>query len=280
MAENRFSSESQDGVHVIHCISNLEADHEAEVEKSVKEWLLNPANLHILDLKGVLKIHGNNLRHFTKFKQALKANQKFLASINMSDTLYNTISGAGLKSVFNPFKSIEEAKKSSGVGSAKKGLKVDAEFLNPFLTATKTTLETQASLKLNPGKPFVKKTREASNIDVAGVLNLTCAQFSGSIAICFPAAVFLKIYEKMLGEVHQAINQEVQDAAGEILNIIFGQAKTMLKEKGFNLERAIPTVLAGDNLKVQFSSSSPAIVLPFESDVGTFHMEIVLDSES
>lgn len=163
-----------------------------------------------------------------------------------------------------------------------KSFKVDGEFLNPFIAAAKMTLETQASTELNPGKAFIKKTGDGKDLktEIASIINLTCEQFSGSVALCFTAEVFLKIYENMLDEKLDEINEEVSDCAGELLNIIFGTAKTALMAKGYKLERAIPTVLAGKDLQVKFKSKYPAIILPFESTVGPFHIEILVDPEA
>ena len=157
--------------------------------------------------------------------------------------------------------------------------KVDENFLNPFIAAAIKTLETQAGLKLSPGKPYIKTKPLDSQlrIDIAGVINLTCEQFKGSIALCFPSEVFLSIYEAMLDERPEEINADVSECAGELLNIIFGTAKTALIPKGYKLERAIPTVLAGQKLMVQFKSPYPTIVLPFECESGTFLIEILID---
>ena len=83
----------------------------------------------------------------------------------------------------------------------------------------------------------------------------------------------------MVGESHDNITEEVQDAAGELLNIIFGQAKTVLKGKNYVLERAIPTVLVGEKLRIRYKTKIPTIVLPFESSAGSFHIEIIVDIE-
>ncbi len=155
---------------------------------------------------------------------------------------------------------------------------VDVGFINPFIEGTRITLETQANTPIQVGKPYVKKANESLPMDIAGVISLTNPSFTGSIALCFTSAVFLKIYENMVGEKHDKITPELQDAAGELLNIIFGRAKTILNDtKGHTLEKAIPTILAGDNLNVRHTSTSAVIVLPFESSAGVFHIEIVIE---
>jgi chemotaxis protein CheX len=88
--------------------------------------------------------------------------------------------------------------------------------------------------------------------------------------------VFLKVYEKMLGEKHDKITEEIEDAAGEILNMIYGHAKTILKEREIPLEKALPSVMRGENIKIVCNTVSPTIELVFGSEIGEFHMELSL----
>ena len=78
----------------------------------------------------------------------------------------------------------------------------------------------------------------------------------------------------MLGEEFKEINKDLEDGAGEILNIIFGHAKTVLNSKNYGIEKAIPTVIRGHGILVKHVTQVASIVVPFETDVGSFHMEI------
>ena len=62
-----------------------------------------------------------------------------------------------------------------------------------------------------PGKAYVKQPGEKIPMEIAGVISLACADFRGTIAICFRAATFLKIYENMVGEKHERISPEIED---------------------------------------------------------------------
>jgi chemotaxis protein CheX len=100
--------------------------------------------------------------------------------------------------------------------------------------------------------------------------------FTGSISLCFDKRTFLNICENMLGDTYSEIDEEVEDAAAELLNIIFGKAKTDLNDKsGYNLKKAIPTIIKGPGIRVK-QTTQPAIILPFESDAGTFTLEVEL----
>jgi len=270
----KFQTSERDGVHLITCEGVIDGKDPRALETEFKAWLVATPTVHVLDFKNVTSIENSAYRPFVLFNQALKSNGKALYVLNLAPEIAQQIKQDGLTSVFVGVSSIEEAKRRATGGR----LTVDVNFINPFIMAAKTVLETQAQTALTPGKPYLKKPGELLPMEIAGVISLVSSDFRGSITICFPGEVFLKIYENMVGEKHALITPEIEDAAGELLNIIFGQAKTVLNDqRGFNLEKAIPTVLVGEKLKVHHQSRNPAIVLPFSSPAGEFHIEILID---
>ncbi len=84
----------------------------------------------------------------------------------------------------------------------------------------------------------------------------------------------------MFDEVYPDITPEIQDAAGELLNIIFGLAKRELSDnKGFKIKKAIPTILVGSQLEIYSSKQASTVLsVPCKIDVGTFTLEIQLAS--
>jgi chemotaxis protein CheX len=107
--------------------------------------------------------------------------------------------------------------------------KLDANFINPFISGTVSTLKIQCSVDAHAGTAFLKsKTSPKLKTDIAGLIGITSEAFRGNIAICFPEKTFLGIMSQMLGEEFTEINNEVEDGAGELMNIIFGTAKKVL----------------------------------------------------
>lgn len=271
----QYQTADKDGIQVITCPSTVEVDDAAAMEAMVKSWLLNTSKIHVLDFKEVNTIKPTAYRSFVLFNQALKAHGKTLFVMNVSASLQKQFKQDGLSSVFVIVASLDEAKKK---GTPKGSGGIDVDFINPFIGAARSVLETQAQLTLTAGKPMLKKADERLPMEIAGVIALSCKEFTGSINLCFKAETFLKIYEGLTGEKHTTITTEIEDAAAELLNIIFGQAKTVLNDqKGYTLERALPTVLTGEKLRLYHSSRNPAIVIPFESPAGAFHLEVVVE---
>ena len=62
----------------------------------------------------------------------------------------------------------------------------------------------------------------------------------------------------MMGKPCAEITREAEDAAGELLNIIFGQAKGRLAEdRKYVIHEAIPTVIRGSDLSVRHQARKP-----------------------
>lgn len=269
-----FRQEEVEGVEVIHCSGVLDAKEGGGVDAQVKSWLLSQKDIFVFDFKNVTDVKPSMYRHLLLFHQSLKPVSKHMFFMNAKPTIITQMRADGLTSVVVSVASIEEAKKR---GAPARGA-VDVEFINPFILATRNVLEMQAQTPLTPGKAYLRKPTERIPMEIAGVIGVNSSEFTGTISICFRAEVFLKIYENMVGEKHASISREIEDAAGELLNIIFGQAKTVLNDsKGYNLDKSIPTILVGDKLKLHHQSRTPSIVVPFESNAGAFHLEILID---
>jgi len=159
-------------------------------------------------------------------------------------------------------------------------LYMDVAFFKPFVEGTLYTLKVQCSVEASAGKPFYKGQEEQKSVEIAGIIGLASKVFAGSIAICFPKNVFLMVMSRMMGEEYTEINDEVRDGASELLNIIYGQAKKVLNEKGYGIEKAIPTVINGNDLKTHYMTKDKVIVLPFTTDNGDFYIEISAEPKS
>ena len=246
------------------------------IEAESKNWLLSAADFIIFEFNQVREISSKAFRPLTLFNQTLKSNRKKVGTIGVKPQVKKLIIDNGLQKVFNVHASLDEFKEKNGL--AKKKTALSANFINPFIVAANKVFETQVTIKLENKKPYVSEAGDLPRIDIAGILSLTSKEFNGSISICFSKEVFLKVYGKMLGEEISEINDDVKDCAGELLNIIFGQAKTILNdEMGYSFEKSIPTILAGEKLSLHYHSQKPAMVIPFGSEVGDFFLEILID---
>ena len=144
---------------------------------------------------------------------------------------------------------------------------LDVDFINPFLGSVVRTLSVQTSTEATPGKLAIKKPGEPLLGDISGVIGIVSPSLNGAVVISFPAATFLGLMSKMLGEECKEITRDLESGAGELINIIFGQAKVVLNHRGYALKTALPTIIVGRNHSVLNSSAGLVVIIPFETAV-------------
>ncbi|MGE4133265.1 MAG: chemotaxis protein CheX [Bdellovibrionales bacterium] len=273
-AAQAIAVENDDQIQIIKVPAVVDRSVTENFEQQSTQWLLSTATLHIFDFKETASLDPSFFRMISTYRRALTKNGKFLCSLGLRTTLAEQVSSAGMNQVFSPVADLDKAKVVAGlVPSEAKPAKFDFTVLAPFVEGTVSALQIQANLPVSAGKPFLK-TGLLEGVEIAGVISLNNPSMPGTIAIAFPKAVFLGVYESMVGEKHTEINDEIQDAASELLNIIYGHAKTKLAEKGIKVEMAIPVVLAGDKLRVKVGDPGKSMILPFQCKFGSFHIEI------
>lgn len=152
---------------------------------------------------------------------------------------------------------------------------MDVTLINPFIEATLHVLSSLAFTEARAGKPYLKNDSLAQG-DVSGIVGLT-GETSGTLSVSFSEQSILAIVSSMFGEPVNRIDEEVKDAVGEILNIVSGQARQKLEMKGRTLKGAIPTVITGKNHTISHITKHPIIAIPFDTDNGTFTIEVCLE---
>lgn len=151
-----------------------------------------------------------------------------------------------------------------------------SELVEAFTLATVKTFEVQCQTPLEP-MPSVVKTRENKvPYDIAATMGLLGKQGNGAVALGFGEKTFLTILGKMLGETFDGITSDVEDGCAELLNIVFGQAKKVLSERGYQFGKTLPSIFIGDTLRVRQLTPQPAVLLPFKSEAGMLYLEIGL----
>lgn len=260
---------------LIHLPTVVGPELEAAWTAQEQAWLSQPNSHIVLSFRTTLELKPAAVRFLLLFIGAATKAQKQIASLGLSDTITQKLKVDGVLKKFNPVAKLEDAlpKKAPTI------TKADLTILNQFIAATQKTLEVQASTKCSPGKPYMSKAPNPNDppTAIAGVLPINSDRIQGSITLCFPEQIFLNLYSAMVGETHKEITDETKDAAAELLNIIYGTAKSELnKEQGLELKPSLPTVITGANLNVHSKSDGPVLVIPFAVPDGSFKIEITL----
>lgn len=153
---------------------------------------------------------------------------------------------------------------------------VRASLLDPFIEATGTTLREMAGVEAvpcaDPG-PADARTRW----DITSVVGLTTAAGGGALAVGFPRAAAAALAERMLAAVPVAIDDGmIADCAGELVNVIAGQAKALLHGTQYAFRHGTPTALAGPDRPIPCDPGASGFRIPFVCEVGEFEVFVAV----
>jgi len=109
--------------------------------------------------------------------------------------------------------------------------------------------------------------------EVSGIIGLS-GRMSGDVIVSFNERVAILATGALLGVEPTELDTDVVDAVGELTNMIAGSAKGMLEQ--YDMSLALPTVILGSGHRIGFKTGIDPISMPFESDWGTFCVEIGL----
>ncbi|MDR2076836.1 MAG: chemotaxis protein CheX [Desulfovibrio sp.] len=149
------------------------------------------------------------------------------------------------------------------------------DIARPFVRSTIEILSLMAGINASAGTPYVKKGVVAEG-DVSAIVGVT-GDRTGSIAVSFTKPCAVALVKGMLGEDIQDALQDIQDAVGEMTNMVSGQARAGLRELGLTLSGSTPTIIIGDGHTIRHVSRSPVIAIPFTTPDGGFTVEFCFE---
>lgn len=148
---------------------------------------------------------------------------------------------------------------------------MNVNYINPFINASIDVIKTFANIKCEAGRPLVRTKPESSG-DVIGFIKLNGHGISGFFMIHFSTSFLNKILVTLFNSPTTSSKEEVYDLAGELTNMITGNAKAELSKKGFFFDVAVPKI---SHTMPEISSdlkNNPVIIVPFETRAGRFNI--------
>lgn len=262
-----------EGYITIRLSGALDANSIKAFVQALKESLTDPVPFLVFNCESASFLSNEWIRELLRVQKELATFNRGMRLIQVKSSLREVLRKEGVQNSFHYAANLRDALVEFGLVT-KKALNTD--FINPFLDATLYVLKVQAQVLAEPGKLKLKTTDEPLSGDVSGIIGIVSETFNGSVVITFPEETFLKVMSNMIGETYTTITKEIIDGAGEITNMIFGQAKIVLNDKGYGIKTAIPSVVSGKGHTMQALTKGPVVTVPFTSNAGEFFVEICL----
>jgi len=111
---------------------------------------------------------------------------------------------------------------------------------------------------------------------ITGMVGLAGVQ-KGVLAVHFPKQLALDVTGSFLGMEVSEIDADVQDAIGEIANMLGGNLKTILSDRGKDIQLSLPSTIYGEEYAFSSQAEVDQVILPFQAPSGLFYVEIELE---
>jgi chemotaxis protein CheX len=146
------------------------------------------------------------------------------------------------------------------------------EDFKPLVKGAIEVFDELCGLKATPVKGQISACRGEESFDIGARIHLKSERTDATCSLLFKEAVYLKIMSRMFEENMNSVTEELKDGASELLNMIFGKAKTVMNERGFALKMALPEIIGPADLSAEDALQQVAI--PFDSEDGSFWLEL------
>ncbi|MCP4720637.1 MAG: hypothetical protein GY860_14385 [Desulfobacteraceae bacterium] len=149
---------------------------------------------------------------------------------------------------------------------------MNVNYINPFINASISVLKTFAHIDSEPGRPLVRNKPGTSG-DIIGFIGLNGHGINGYFIIHFSRVFLNKILVTLFNGDTTPSKEELYDLAGELTNMITGNAKAELSKNGFFFDVAVPMISHSTPKISSDLKNNPVIIVPFNTRAGKFNIE-------
>ncbi|MDR0623796.1 MAG: chemotaxis protein CheX [Treponema sp.] len=136
------------------------------------------------------------------------------------------------------------------------------QYIQPFIDVCINVFREFLGCDLVVERPYFIDSNSVDEWDVSAVIGLT-GEARGAVVISMKQDLALRLTDMLTQSKHYALDDEVADAIGEIINIIAGNAKKGLEE-AFRLVISLPTIIEGKKHLIKWPNNQVRIIcIPF-----------------
>lgn len=154
--------------------------------------------------------------------------------------------------------------------AAPPGPSISVDYVNPVILSTIDVFDKMLNCQAKRTDLKIKTSSKPVH-ELSAIIGVS-GKASGTYVLSLSESVALQILKRMVGIEAAEIDDDVRDAAGEVLNMIVGQAKAQLEQ--LQLSLSLPNMITGKDHDVRYPSNVQPICLMFSSDIGPFAIEV------
>jgi len=153
----------------------------------------------------------------------------------------------------------------------------ESDLARYVIDATKDVFNTMVMLELADCYPLQEPVTKF-HCSVTGMVGLA-GTYTGILSIHCPQPFALRMTSNMLGMDIEEVGEDVNDALGEIANMLGGYVKQILSKGGLDINLSIPTVISGEEYTINAMSEKDCVIIPFINEGERFLVGLTLRKE-
>lgn len=155
-------------------------------------------------------------------------------------------------------------------------LELDETLAKEISSAVCSAMRETFSVDVTPGAYEVGEGMVSLVGDVSGVIGMVQSHLEGTLTLCLTFETVRDILPQIVGKSVSITHEMAVDAVGEITNMIFGQIKASLGQRGYQLKLGIPCVVTGKGHFVSQFHRGKYMIVPFHLDGQLFQVYVAL----
>jgi chemotaxis protein CheX len=147
------------------------------------------------------------------------------------------------------------------------------EYINPFVEAAVSILETVLSIPITRGEIFLK-AKSQPVLGVSAIVGLA-GDVEGRVLIDMSEETAMEIASIMNDEKITELSELAKATITEVANMIVAQAVTKLSDLGFKFDLTPPTIFTGRQMQIS-DFEVEALIVPIETKLGKLEINVAL----
>ena len=233
--------------------------------------VVTPARKEKLLGVGILVMNSQRLKYLS-YIGARESATKVPDTVNYGATTVRSdvVFGRSARPVVSAAKAVPTKASAPAKGA------VDAHFLNAVVKSTIDVFAENFStaVTFKPPMPRRESSSVGFEVNVASFVALSSRTIRGTVGLCFPPESYRYIVSRATGFEYKEVSPELAVGCGEFMFAIYEVAHPRLEEIGYQIDRAIPTLIYGRNLSIAHLIPDKGFTIPFETAGGPFSFEI------
>ena len=162
--------------------------------------------------------------------------------------------------------------------SAEEPPAIDMQLVDVFFKGIQLVMTKSFNVPIKGKKSIIRNVQNDAPIsaDFGAEILLSSTSLNGSLRILMAKPVLLSFIKTVLGIDESEYTEECNDLLGEVCNQVYGYAKTVFNEKGFELSPQLPKLLKFEDGKASSSPDLLSIITWVDTELGQIVSELQL----